>query len=196
MIETTILAIAIFASTNIDDAFVLLAFFANPRVNNTHVVVGQYLGIAAIVLAALACSAISLALPVRDVGLLGILPIVIGVAQLWSAWRGRAKVQDVDTPQVGSVTAISTVAAITIANSADNVAIYIPYFAHETRPALILTLAIFTALVGVWCVGASRMTGHRRLGALIRRWARWIAPVVFIALGVYILVSSGAIRGQ
>ena len=193
MIETAILATVIFASTNIDDAFVLLAFFANPRVNNTHVVVGQYLGIAAIVLAALACSAISLALPAREVGLLGIVPIVIGVVQLWSAWRGRGDAQDEVTEQAGSVTAISTVTVITIANSADNVAIYIPYFAHETRPALILTLVIFTALVGVWCVGASRMTGHPRLGALIRRWAHWIAPLVFIALGVYILISSGAV---
>ena len=46
MIGDVGLAVVLFASTNIDDLFVLLALFADRRVGTRGIVVGQYLGIA------------------------------------------------------------------------------------------------------------------------------------------------------
>jgi cadmium resistance protein CadD (predicted permease) len=41
------IAVVLFVSTNIDDVFVLLGFFSDPKVKFRHVVLGQYLGIGA-----------------------------------------------------------------------------------------------------------------------------------------------------
>ena len=68
MLESAIVAAVAFSSTDIDDAFVLLAFFADPRLVPGHVVVGQYLGFAALVAASLACSILVLPVPDRYVG--------------------------------------------------------------------------------------------------------------------------------
>jgi hypothetical protein len=45
MLVTLALAIALFASTNIDDIFVLVGFFADARFRVRDILIGQYLGI-------------------------------------------------------------------------------------------------------------------------------------------------------
>ena len=42
------LAIALFASTNVDDVFVLVGFFADPKFRARDIVIGQYTGITAL----------------------------------------------------------------------------------------------------------------------------------------------------
>ena len=43
------IAIVVFATTNIDDVFLLSAFFADPRLRSRAVVIGQFAGIGALV---------------------------------------------------------------------------------------------------------------------------------------------------
>jgi cadmium resistance protein CadD (predicted permease) len=74
MLETILLAITAFASTNVDNAFVLLAFFADRTIDAKNVVIGQYLGmivltVTAAVLALVAASS----LPSRYISLMGLL---------------------------------------------------------------------------------------------------------------------------
>jgi cadmium resistance protein CadD (predicted permease) len=56
MIGLALAAVLVFVSTNVDDLFVLLLFFGQPR-RASEVVLGQYLGFGAIVLASLVASA-------------------------------------------------------------------------------------------------------------------------------------------
>lgn len=73
------LGVALFAATNIDDLLVLIAFFADPRYGAAQVVAGQCLGIAALVAASLVAASVSLVLPDDAVGMLGFLPIAVGL---------------------------------------------------------------------------------------------------------------------
>ena len=81
LISTVITAFVSFASTNIDDIFVLMLFFS--QINNDmkirHIVIGQYLGIGALatisIIGALGVSII----PHEYVGLLGLVPIYLGI---------------------------------------------------------------------------------------------------------------------
>ena len=72
-------AIVLFASTNIDDVFVLIGFFADPKFRARDIVLGQYLGIAALFGVSVAASLLSLVISRTYVGLLGIVPILIGL---------------------------------------------------------------------------------------------------------------------
>src|SRR6185295_773562 len=101
MIATALLAAVAYAATNIDGAFVLLAFFARPNVKAAHVVVGTYVGMAVLVIAAMMLSAVSAVMIPNDLGLLGILPALIGLRQFWTAWRGRGAGIVDNSPRAG-----------------------------------------------------------------------------------------------
>ena len=71
--------IAAFAATDIDDLFVLILFFSNPRYQARQIVLGQYLGIGLLVAVGGIGSLITLVVPPIVVGLMGLLPIAIGI---------------------------------------------------------------------------------------------------------------------
>jgi cadmium resistance protein CadD (predicted permease) len=57
------LAIALFASTNVDDLFVLVGFFADPKVRARDIVIGQYAGITVLFVVSVVASLLSLVIP-------------------------------------------------------------------------------------------------------------------------------------
>ena len=61
MLETILVGIMLFASTNIDDIFLTMAFFADPRLDRRAVVIGKFLGISGIVAASIAAAACAVA---------------------------------------------------------------------------------------------------------------------------------------
>src|SRR5271170_7169864 len=76
------LAIVLFASTNVDDLVVLIAFFANSRFRARDVVAGQYAGVALLFIVSAAGALLSLVIPKAYLGLLGIFPILVGITKL------------------------------------------------------------------------------------------------------------------
>lgn len=188
LLTTLGLGVALFAATNVDDIFLLLALFADPRLKPRQVVLGQLLGMAALVAASVVASALAVALAAHYVGLLGLVPLGLGLAQLVRRMRG---VHDSHDEQRGLQGAgrVAAVAAITIANGGDNLGIYVPAFATRTHAELALLGALFLLLTGVWCGLGYYLVQHPTLGAPIRRYAAPATPFVLIALGLYILAD-------
>lgn len=80
-------AVVVFASTNVDDVFLLAAFFADPHLRARSVVLGQFLGIGALVAASAAAAWASLAVPDGYPALLGAVPLALGLHKLWGLRR-------------------------------------------------------------------------------------------------------------
>lgn len=79
LISTIIIAFVSFASTNIDDIFILMLFFSqiNNDMGKRHIVIGQYLGITLLTtISIIGALGISL-IPSEYVGLLGLVPIYL-----------------------------------------------------------------------------------------------------------------------
>jgi cadmium resistance protein CadD (predicted permease) len=194
VLATILLAVTAFASTNVDDAVLLLAFFADPSIGARNVVVGQYLGMAALTATAIVLALLTWTIPGRYVGLLGLLPLLIGLARLLRLRRA----DDADDDEVrgdrgaGALAAILTVASGTIADGGDNVAVFVPLFAHSPAARTLLICLVFAVLVAVWCLAVRWLLNHPPIGALARRWGRRATPFVLIGLGLYILVASGS----
>jgi cadmium resistance protein CadD (predicted permease) len=74
--------VAAFVSTNIDDLFILMVFFATPRFPFSQIVLGQYIGMGSLIGVSLAGSLITLVLPRNIIGLIGLFPIIIGIKEL------------------------------------------------------------------------------------------------------------------
>jgi cadmium resistance protein CadD (predicted permease) len=48
---------------------------------------------------------------------------------------------------------------------------------------------VFAVLIAVWCLAASWLGSHRRVVALLRRYGRWLVPLVFVLIGAVILTD-------
>ncbi|MFG3558791.1 cadmium resistance transporter [Micromonospora sp. NPDC047557] len=181
-------AAVVFAATDVDDIVILTLFFVAARTTGRprtwQIVAGQYLGIGALALASAVVAAGLLVVPDPWTGLLGLLPIALGVRAL----RGS----DDDEPAT-VVSGTLGVAGVTIANGADNVAVYVPVFRALGPGDSAVVLLVFVALVGLWCAGAAWLGSHRRVVRLVERAGHWLVPAIFVTIGVVILVSSGVL---
>lgn len=184
-----ILSSIVFAATDIDDLFLLIAFFSNRQFRARQVVAGQFLGIGCLVALSLAAALLARAIPDAYIGLLGLAPIAIGIRELWEADSGD------EEPHVSSGRSargkVLSVAAVTLANGGDNIGVYAPLFATHAGWEIALMIAIFAGMTFVWCAGAYWLVRHPTLGSPIRRYGRGLLPFVLIALGLYILFEAG-----
>lgn len=189
------IAISLFASTNIDDLFVLLGFFSDRKFKLRQVVVGQLLGIAVLYGVSVTASLISLVIAPAYIGLLGLAPIYIGAKKAWDLYKSDAAPQE-DVENFTQTPArrrnVIAVAAVTIANGADNISIYTPVFAIKSSPDIALIGLVFVIMTLLWVWAAHGLTYHRTLGAPIRRYGYRIVPFVLIGLGVLILYDAGS----
>jgi cadmium resistance protein CadD (predicted permease) len=185
------LGIAVFVSTNIDDLLVLLALFSDRRIAARSVAIGQFAGIAALVGASALGSLVSLVLSRPLVGLLGLLPILIGARQLLDL-RGDDGAEPARASRGDALRQIGAVAAVTIANGGDNVGVYLPWFATLPAGRIALIALLFALMTGLWLAIGHGLVRHPVAGALIRRHGRIALPLVLIALGISILYQAGS----
>jgi cadmium resistance transport/sequestration family protein len=206
MLSAVLVGITSFIATNLDDIVVLVIFFSqvSATFRRRHIVFGQYLGFTALLLFSLPGYFGGLVLPKAWVGLLGLLPLGVGISQLFN--------RDTDEPEIQTVSITSEskasirtvmgsllspqayqVAAVTIANGGDNIGIYVPLFASSTFPRLAIIVSVFLVLVGVWCWVAERLTRQRAIALLLSRYGHRAIPFVLIGLGLYILIDSGTL---
>ena len=191
-----------FITTNIDDILLLMLFFAQVNISfhKRHIVVGHYLGFSAIVLISLLGFAGALILPHNLIGLLGLIPIVLGVYQLFHK-RDNDDQDAVDLANIqprrgllGSLLSAHTltVAGVTLANGADNISVYVPLFASHSLSDGVLIMVIFGLLVGLWLYAGYRLVRYPSVARLLERYGERLVPYVFILLGLYIILESAS----
>ena len=202
MFQTVFNAVASFASTNIDDIFILTLFFsmAGHGIKNSHIIAGQYIGIAILCIISILASIGLNILPSAAVSALGLLPIAIGLGMLWKRYVKKHDRDELPTDieiaknnrlfkwtRMLLPVGIARVAAVTLANGGDNLAIYVPFFANMSWIDLALTLLIYACLVGLWCFVAFKIVGHEKVKASLERYGHVVVPFVLIILGLSIL---------
>jgi cadmium resistance transport/sequestration family protein len=195
IIGTVAIAIAAFTATNIDDILILTIFFAqvDDKFRPRHILIGQYLGFGLILLASLPAYLGGLIIDHKWIGLLGLLPIAIGLKDLFQK-QEEVTVQTCSISEQSKSTLIAPqtyhVAAITFANGGDNIGVYIPLFASSNAVTLSIMIATFLILITVWCYTAKNISSHPAIVKFLTQYSEAIVPFVLIALGIYILYES------
>ena len=77
--EIFLTSLTAFASTNIDDLFILTLFFGNKKIKQPEIIAGQFLGIVALIAVSLLGSLIGLVVDPAYIGILGLVPIYLGL---------------------------------------------------------------------------------------------------------------------
>jgi cadmium resistance protein CadD (predicted permease) len=189
-VEVIITSIAAFVATNIDDLFLLTLFFGNRNYKSTSIVIGQVLGIATLVVVALAGSIVGNFFDAKYIGWLGLFPIYLGVKHYAALLRNDSGDDDVRLKQNNVVMAV---ALVTIANGGDNIGVYIPMVISQTSSQRSVMIFIFLVMTLLWCTLARYLAHHPLLKDSIAKCGEKVMPAVLIALGVYILISNGSL---
>lgn len=192
MAATVLLAVGLFATTNIDNLVVLTAFYADPLYRHGQVTVGSYLGLTVIVAISAGGAAAASSVPRHDLGLLGFIPLVLGAVKLVAVARGGRPPLP-DTEARGGRHRPFVVSAVTVGSGSDNLAAYVPVFASRSLGDATLIVVVFFAAAGLWCAGALAIARAPWTRQALDRFSHVVVPVVYVALGVSILGFSGTL---
>ena len=192
MLEVIISAVMSFVGTNIDDLFVDTIFFAGVEEGKAQVrriVIGKYLGIGALVLVSLLGAFGLQLLPGKYIGFLGLVPMGLGIKAGVEYFKERSDTDKVECLQKCK-SLLWSVALVTIANGADNIGVYVPLFAGYGFWQLGVLVCVFAVMIAVWCLIAKRLADFPLLRRVLIKYKGVIVPVVFVALGVYIMMEN------
>jgi cadmium resistance protein CadD (predicted permease) len=200
-------AAAAFVGTNVDNTVVAMAMVAGaPLERARRIAVGQVFGFVVLVLVAAAGAALLFEFSTAVVGLLGLVPLAIGVRGLvlLARHRGDGGGGAADAsgatkqrprrfrPEQRAVGRGFTAAAlVTIAAGGDNLAAYIPLFRVGGAENIGVIAAVFIvgeALV-TWIILAGGR--HPKARSALLRIGHVAVPILLVCVGVLILVQAG-----
>lgn len=195
MITTALTAVAVYVATGIDYLIILILLFSQIKKGQAkHIWIGQYIGTAIIIVASLLVAlGITWLIPQQWVlGLLGLIPLYLGI-KIWI--KGE---EDEDESNILSLFSSNrfnklyiTVIFIVLSSSADDFSIYIPYFTVLNTVEILIASIVFFIMVGVLCYVSYRLASLDFVSEKIEKYERWIVPIVFIGLGIYIMFENG-----
>lgn len=186
-----------FAITNIDDAFVLVTFFAEASTDRNltplKIVLGQYIGFTVIMVVSLIGYAVAVVLPSEPIGFLGLLPILLGAWKLFGLLfpkKGDAELQRSPSTSIANTRPVLKVALITMMNGGDNIGTYIPLFSQAEGAEIAVYVVVYYILLGVWCFAAFLIMKQRHVLRAAEKYAAYLIPFLYMGLGIYIVVNS------
>jgi cadmium resistance protein CadD (predicted permease) len=186
--------LGLFVGTNVDDLVVLALLSASSRASGRprrwQIWCGQYAGFAVLAGLSLAAGRGLALFPERWLWPLALIPLGLGLANLFLAIRATRRGEQPEAPSAGGLLGV---AALTMVDGSDDLAAYTPFFATSGTGQIIVALVVFAVGVAVWCLAGELLTRHARVTAVVSRYGHWILPVAFIAIGLYTLRETGAL---
>jgi cadmium resistance protein CadD (predicted permease) len=192
LVDVCVTAVGAFLGTNIDDFVVLLLLILGiPEGGHSRwqIVLGQYIGFCVLVMVSLLGAVALGSVPENRVGLLGFVPLALGIRGLVRVVRGTAQRQEQPIP----ARTLATVAIVTIANGGDNISVYVLIFRELNAANIAASIATFLILLGVLCAVALAVGERAKRTLAMVRGAHWLTPIVFILIGIILLFRTGAV---
>ena len=183
MFSSIFTSVIAYASTNIDDIFVLMILLAQVKgAAKGKLIAGHFLGVGLITVISFLGALGLQQLPTRYIGFLGLVPIFLGIKACFR--------KDEDSHSTVGAGLIG-MALITLGNSADNFGVYIPLFTGFHSLQRIAAAVSFILLTALWVWLAHSLATLPKLQNLISKYKAVAIPVIFIVLGVFIIWDSG-----
>jgi Predicted permease, cadmium resistance protein len=195
MLALIITGIVSFISSDLDDIVVLTLLFTQAeKYQKYQIVLGQLFGIGSLVTFSLL---IDYGLSFLISGLLkwmGLLPIFLGI-KYWFDYYFRSKTDNSSLPRSikynrSTIIKILSICLLTISNGADNIGIYVPLFSQYNQTETVLIIIVYAIMTLVWCFIGYKLAILPVLKEKIEEYRKWVIPLIFIALGIYILIKN------
>jgi cadmium resistance protein CadD (predicted permease) len=190
MITLVTLNLVLFVATHVDDLLLLLSLYAERKTAKVAIVLGQYLGVIALLAGSLLFSEIAIAIPASYLRWLGLIPLLLGLRKLVALFgHSEASAELSETPPLRH-SQILGVASLTIASGGDNIGVYLPLFATWRGRDCAILIIVFLIMTAAWCLFAHWLAHHRSLRGPIAKWGTRLFPEVLIILGLHVLFPT------
>jgi cadmium resistance protein CadD (predicted permease) len=180
-----------FVGTNVDNGAVTVAMVAAaPAERSKRIALGQVIGFVALVVAAIGMAALLFDIPTRIIGLLGLVPLALGLRGLLALRHAEGRSR-VSRRAIGS--GVFAAAVITIGAGGDNLAAYIPLFRVAGLAGTAESLLVFAlgeVLLTLFVLRAGR---HPRVRDVLTAIGVFAAPLLYCAIGVLVLAEAGTL---
>ena len=187
LLTISILAAGGFAATNIDNLFLLIGWMALGEKSRGQILLGYTLAALAVLTLSQVLGWWSGVLPVQYVGYLGVVPILMGATMLVSGIRDSATATHVQTAiRPGAV----GVATALFSNSVDTILVISSLLADSQARLDYVILVTFLIMSSTFYALGRFL--HSQIVRLewVSAVARWVAPLLMIAVGAYILDNT------
>jgi len=188
MSELTIIVLVVgsYAATNMDNLTLVVSWMLAGKTSAAGLASGYALASLAVLVIAILLGLSSSVIPVKLIGLLGVIPAGLGIYSLIGQFRGAG---EATAAHSGSSAALAIAATLT-ANSVDSIIIFAPMLA-DTRASIDPFIAVaFLGAAGAWYWLARVASHHVARLKTVTKAAGWIAPLIMIYVGVYILMNT------
>jgi cadmium resistance protein CadD (predicted permease) len=186
--ELTIIALVAgsYAATNVDNLTILVSWMLAGKISFARIASGYAMATIAVLVVSIILGLSSNVIPVELIGYLGVFPIGLGIYSLIGQIRDRSRRTDTNT---GNGAALGVAATLT-ANSADSIIIFSPMLADSNATIDLYIASAFVVVAAAW-FWMAKIASQRaaRLDAVTNA-AGWIAPLIMIYVGVYILMNT------
>jgi len=180
---------ASFAATNIDNLALLVSWLLTGRVWRNQILGGYLLGMLAILGFSCAFGLGANLFPVQYVGYLGVIPIALGLKGLYAISRTNDEADPASSTESLRVVPLS-IAATQLANGVDTILVFGPLLADGEFGVDLIMISGFVVMTFVWFGLARLLERHATRITVLERYGHWVAPIVLILVGLYILDNT------
>ncbi len=183
--------VSAFIATNIDDLALLMLLLASANHKERGAVYwGQVIGLFIVsILAVLMAEGLNF-FPTQWLRFLGLIPLFLGLKEGWESFlKQRAQKHNEDTPEQlprGERTWWQ-IAAIVLANSGDNIAVYVPVLVPFSSFLRLFSVFLFSFLALIFCIIGLYLARHPLAQRFIMPYSEAVTAFVLISLGTGVL---------
>lgn len=193
-------AIAAYIATSIDYFVILVIFFSRERRMKSAFgfVIGHYLGMFVLYgVSLLAAYGVRFIPESWIIGLLGLVPIGLGLKvafQKQNETKEEDRVEKIEEKtKLHALSLVLSALFLTIATGGDDLGVFIPLFASYQISEILSTLLVFIFCIALLCFLSYRLSRFHLIREKLEKYERFLVPIVFIALGVFVLWENGTI---
>jgi len=182
-----------FIGTNLDNLLLLAAMYSRYGQHTGIVTAGYFAGMILIGFITLVIGEVGDIIPLAYLGLLGVVPMMMGIISLWKLFRSK------QPGEVISIAAGDTRLAVFFAlistqlsNSADSIITFSALYADSSDPSDYMVAPTFLAMAGVFAGMAYYSVKHPKLSRFLSRYGQYVTPFILILVGYYILSNTAS----
>lgn len=179
-----------YAATNLDNLVLLVGWLLAARISTRQVFAGYLVGMSLILIISVVIGLAGYFFPTEYLGYLGSIPILLGMKMLADLWRRRDGETGVASASTIPGAAASGIALTMLSNGVDSVLVFAPLLADSNANIDILIAVAFLLMVCLWFKLAIYATSHASRVSAIQAAGEWLAPIVMIIVGLYILDNT------
>lgn len=182
-----------FIGTNLDNLLLLATMYSRYFRHPWTVTAGYFAGMSLIAAITIAVGEVGEIIPLAYLGLLGVIPMLMGVLALWKLFRS-SQTQELESTYAGNsaIAIFFALIAIQLSNGTDTIITFSALYADSADPSDYKVAPTFFAMVGIFSWLAYYSVKHPRLGHFLVRYGQYVTPFILIFVGFYILSNTAS----